>query len=484
MFSHLKRKLLARRMKQLISLATEAIYLEQFDMSPTVKRLSGETGGITLVRAYIAVSIAAGLTDPLSKADVDSALEKLRAAEQHFGKPDFDTILQMHKVLAERNWSRRRAAILSGRQAFKNDEFSYAGIIYSLEQATRRPCSPDERKEARTDHERIVGAKRKLEEHLAKKTEPDGQQQATAQQIKEELDRLNREMERFHELELLQEEMLRQDPATICSFGQMALDGDGVPQDYVEAVKWFRIAAERGHAKAQHNLAFMYENGQGVSQDYAEAAKWYHMAAAQGLASSQNNLGVLCESGNGVAQDHADAIKWYRRAAENGDANGVDNLNRLEAHLQGDEYYKIVQAFIDLMAAHTPLIGDCCKLPYPKRTILYAIRWVLDDCDTRRGAATDQALRERYDKMLPFVGYLFTCLARDWQEIAPEDKDAVAKLGDCDSFPDWALPLKAKYISDEKAREEALEVAYQVLVDKVEREKRSGNADNSTERRA
>jgi TPR repeat protein len=30
--------------------------------------------------------------------------------------------------------------------------------------------------------------------------------------------------------------------------------GYGVVQDYAEAVRWFRLAAEQGHAKAQYNL--------------------------------------------------------------------------------------------------------------------------------------------------------------------------------------------------------------------------------------
>ena len=38
----------------------------------------------------------------------------------------------------------------------------------------------------------------------------------------------------------------------------------------------------QGAASAQYNLGFMYLNGQGVPQNYAEAAKWYRKAAVQG----------------------------------------------------------------------------------------------------------------------------------------------------------------------------------------------------------
>ena len=43
-------------------------------------------------------------------------------------------------------------------------------------------------------------------------------------------------------------------------------NGRGVPQDDTEAVKWYRKAAEQGHAEAQNNLGVMYLNGRGVPQ--------------------------------------------------------------------------------------------------------------------------------------------------------------------------------------------------------------------------
>ena len=57
-----------------------------------------------------------------------------------------------------------------------------------------------------------------------------------------------------------------------------------MPQDYREAVKWFRKAAEQGHAGAQANLGFMYDRGWGVPEDDREAVKWFRKAAEQGHA--------------------------------------------------------------------------------------------------------------------------------------------------------------------------------------------------------
>jgi len=40
--------------------------------------------------------------------------------------------------------------------------------------------------------------------------------------------------------------------------------GQGVPQSYPEAVKWYRLAADHGNAHAQFNLSNMYYDGRGV----------------------------------------------------------------------------------------------------------------------------------------------------------------------------------------------------------------------------
>ena len=95
--------------------------------------------------------------------------------------------------------------------------------------------------------------------------------------------------------------------------------GEGVPLDDKEAIKWYRLAAEQGNAKAQYNLALMYDNGEGVPQDYKEAIKWYRLAAEQENAKAQTNLGILYEYGNGVIQDNTMAHMWYNIASANGD---------------------------------------------------------------------------------------------------------------------------------------------------------------------
>ena len=54
-----------------------------------------------------------------------------------------------------------------------------------------------------------------------------------------------------------------------------------------------RAAAEAGNVGAQFNLGYMYNVGQGVPQDYTEASKWYRRAAEAAHAVAQNNLSIM-----------------------------------------------------------------------------------------------------------------------------------------------------------------------------------------------
>ena len=101
-------------------------------------------------------------------------------------------------------------------------------------------------------------------------------------------------------------------------------NGNGVPDDDAEAVRWYRLSVEQGFAAAQYNLGLMYEHGNGVPEDDAEAARWYRLSAEQGFASAQYNLGLMYAEGNGVPEDDAEAVRWYRLAAEQGHASAQE----------------------------------------------------------------------------------------------------------------------------------------------------------------
>lgn len=70
----------------------------------------------------------------------------------------------------------------------------------------------------------------------------------------------------------------------------------------------------------------MYEIGQGVEQNYSEAVKWYQKAAEQGDAEAQNSLGTMCRSGLGTEQDFNEAMNWFRKSAEQGNPEAERNI--------------------------------------------------------------------------------------------------------------------------------------------------------------
>jgi TPR repeat protein len=108
--------------------------------------------------------------------------------------------------------------------------------------------------------------------------------------------------------------------------GYLYEKGRGAPQDYGEALRWYRKAADRGNAAAQRNIGSLYEQGTGVPQDYAEAMRWYRLAADQANAGAQTNIGYLYEKGLGVPQNYAEAMRWYRMAADQGEATAQNNI--------------------------------------------------------------------------------------------------------------------------------------------------------------
>ena len=61
------------------------------------------------------------------------------------------------------------------------------------------------------------------------------------------------------------------------------------------ALKWYRMAAEQGHAGAQNNLGVMYDKGEGVTQDYVQAHIWYNLAAAQGEETARENRDLIAK---------------------------------------------------------------------------------------------------------------------------------------------------------------------------------------------
>jgi TPR repeat protein len=88
---------------------------------------------------------------------------------------------------------------------------------------------------------------------------------------------------------------------------------------------------DQGNANEQYNLGVMCAYGQGVTQDYQEALKWFRLSAAQGNLEAQGDLGAMYQAGFGVPQDYAQAMMWYLIAKAGGTTLADQNLQQLES---------------------------------------------------------------------------------------------------------------------------------------------------------
>lgn len=125
------------------------------------------------------------------------------------------------------------------------------------------------------------------------------------------------------------------DPPVQFLLGIMYYNGKGVPQDFTEAGRWYRLAAEQGYAGAQYYLGLMYENGEGVSQDDKEAFHWYRLAAEQGHAGAQTSMGIIYLNNPGMVLGKQAAVRWFSQAAEQGNPIAQYNLGLLYDKGQG-----------------------------------------------------------------------------------------------------------------------------------------------------
>jgi len=101
--------------------------------------------------------------------------------------------------------------------------------------------------------------------------------------------------------------------------------GEGNYKADVEAVKWFKLAAEQGNMEAEFNLGYCYtyNSSCGIEDgpNFAEGAKWFLKAAQQGFAPAQSALGFCYSLGIGVPASGAKSKMWLKKAAEQGDTD-------------------------------------------------------------------------------------------------------------------------------------------------------------------
>ena len=102
-------------------------------------------------------------------------------------------------------------------------------------------------------------------------------------------------------------------------------NGDGVPKDDFRARTLYEQAAAipGGHSDSEFRLGVFYEAGRGgLLKSGPEAMRVYRIAAEKGHAEAQCSLGVGSFRGIDGVRDERAALRWFLKAASQGHAGG------------------------------------------------------------------------------------------------------------------------------------------------------------------
>ena len=89
-------------------------------------------------------------------------------------------------------------------------------------------------------------------------------------------------------------------------------DGQGMAQDYEEAVKWYSLAAEQGDAMAQCNLGHLYADEQTGNQNFIKAHKWFNIAGTKEREAMEKLMNP-----NQIAEAQKLAKEWVKKHIKN-----------------------------------------------------------------------------------------------------------------------------------------------------------------------
>ncbi len=120
---------------------------------------------------------------------------------------------------------------------------------------------------------------------------------------------------------------------------------DGKPA--TDSLADLKAAAQDGDLSAQYAVGARYASGEGVPQDYAAAARWFTLAAKKGYAPAQGMLGACYWSGRGVPKDLKQAYFWSVLARDGKDEISKDRVDALVARLNRSQMLEVQQLVRD-----------------------------------------------------------------------------------------------------------------------------------------
>lgn len=119
-------------------------------------------------------------------------------------------------------------------------------------------------------------------------------------------------------------------PQQLFEKGMNALTGTGPSRSDVQALDYFRRAADLGSVSSQVVLGYFYETGIIAAANPGQAAEWYRKAAAQGDNIAEWRLGQLIFSGNLPLRDLNEAGQLLGKSAGQGNPFAQQVLGELK----------------------------------------------------------------------------------------------------------------------------------------------------------
>jgi uncharacterized protein len=127
--------------------------------------------------------------------------------------------------------------------------------------------------------------------------------------------------------------------------------GNGLlPKDYRRASQFLHDAAESGYGEALFMLGSMYQTGIGVPQDYSEATKWYKLAVEAG---AEKACGYLAKASL-LAGDYVSAHEWFNLTAAEGDNSAANSRDEVAKLMTAAQVVTAQQLAREVSTKHSP----------------------------------------------------------------------------------------------------------------------------------
>ena len=111
----------------------------------------------------------------------------------------------------------------------------------------------------------------------------------------------------------------------------------GRQKDYLEALFWYKNAANQGHSGAMNNIAAIYLSSKGVKRDPEIAFEWFGKSAKAENKKGMFNLAMLYYMGDGTKQDYKKANEWFLKAVKKGDVLLIMEAMKMENNIMSEK---------------------------------------------------------------------------------------------------------------------------------------------------